>query len=76
MDLVKKKYELIDMLENLLFSKITAVEISTFVWDIIDYYTDLKKEITLPVSIDEQIFWYAIWQIQHFADDNHLPRYL
>jgi len=42
-----------------------------FSWEIIEYFS--KKEITeLPPFQDfEKEFWYAIWQIQHLADEEH-----
>jgi len=68
MDLVMKKAELIKLIETYLNQRCSLLALQNFVWEVIDYYKNNKH---IDYEKEDEVFWYAIWQIQHIADDGH-----
>lgn len=67
----KYKDEIICLIECFLAGKKTIQELQDCAWNVID---ELSKENTTDASkdIDSKVFWFAIWQIQHLASEEHL----
>ena len=70
MDLVKKKSELINLIMKCLERKDSFIKLQMFSWEMIDYFTKNKDKLP-PYQDFEKEFWYAIWQMQHLADEEH-----
>jgi hypothetical protein len=70
MDMTLAKNKLIKTLENFLEGKISNEELLQFVWGIIDYFTNTPKENLPKTESSENVFWFAIWQIQHLAGES------
>ena len=72
MNLEKKKKNLTTILENYLSGNSSLAEIRNFSWEVINYFTINKNTDQLPQKESfENIFWYAIWELQHLADEEH-----
>lgn len=72
MYIANKTNQLICLLDKFLKGKITSDTLVTFVWEIIDFFTESSKNELPPELPDEEIFWYAVWEIQHLCDDEHM----
>lgn len=72
MKLQQKNEELITILTNFLNGVIDAKELQSFVWEIIDYFTDTESDKLPPEEDFENVFWYTIWQIQHLCTEDHI----
>lgn len=71
MNLSAKRNELIILISGYLNNQYTLTSLQKFAWDIIDYFNVNKKTELPPYQSFEKEFWYAIWQIQHLADEEH-----
>jgi len=69
MNLKEEKKHLIDLLKNYLNGNIKLEVLKDFTWEIIEYFSDKNKEFPSWNNY-ENVFWYAIWQIQHLAEEN------
>ena len=72
MNIAKKTNQLISLLDKFLKGKITSDTLVAFVWEIIDFFTETPKNDLPPEVPIENIFWYAVWEIQHLSDDEHM----
>lgn len=71
-DIAEERMRLIYLLEEYLAGAVDAQQLSEYAWSIIDYFTE-QPEIHLPQYSDaERDFWYAIWLVQHLADEEHI----
>ena len=62
---------LISQLEGYLNGTVSLKVMRDFSWNMIEYFSKCKKT-DLPVPQDfEKELWYAIWEIQHLADEAH-----
>lgn len=71
MNLEKKRDELIDLLEKFLTSPMTEHrKIYGFAWAVIEDWSKIKN----PPEPEEfeNVFWAAIWTIQHLCDEEHI----
>lgn len=71
MNLKKERLALIHLLRLYLNNQISYQPLYEFAWRVIDYFTKNKSEVSSLEQEAEKVFWYAIWQIQHLADEDH-----
>lgn len=72
MDLKAKFKELQLLLNRFEKNEASIDELQSFAWNVIDYFTDTPS-IELPDEEEfEKPFWYAIWQVQHLCDEEHI----
>ena len=72
MDFNKKKGEAAKVIQLFLDKKATLQELQEYSWKIIDEFSN-KNEENIPVHQEEEsVFWFAIWQLQHLAGEEHL----
>jgi hypothetical protein len=71
MNLVEKKNELIKLISDYLEGSTSLENLQKFSWEMIEYFSKSKKTELPPYQHFEKEFWYAIWQIQHLADEEH-----
>ena len=72
MNLEEKVRELVLVLSGFLNGSVQVDKLQTFVWEVIEYFTSTPKDALPPLADFENVFWYAIWQIQHLATDDHV----
>ena len=71
MNLSDAKMILISQLEGYLNGKISLKVMRDFSWNMIEYFSKCKKtELPAPQDFEKEL-WYAIWEIQHLADEAH-----
>ncbi len=71
MKIENKIRELIELITFYLSKDATTEQLQEFAWQMIDYFT-FTEEKALPSEVEgEKEFWYAIWLIQHLADEEH-----
>ncbi len=72
MDLKVKSEELQVLLTDFIKGEASNDELQSFAWDVIDHFTNSSSD-RLPAEEEfEKSFWYAIWQVQHLCDDDHV----
>ncbi len=71
MRLSEKRNELINLILSYLDGGTSLDEMNNFSWEVIAYFTDTLQIELPPIEDFENEFWYAIWQIQHLADESH-----
>jgi hypothetical protein len=71
-NIINKTNQLIFLLDKFLKGKATSDDLNAFVWEVIDYFSDTPKNELPPELSEERIFWYAVWEIQHLNDDDHM----
>lgn len=71
MNLETKKLELISLLHKYLDKNISYEKLSDFAWDVVDSFSNKKKQSVLKQETFEKEFWFSIWQIIHLADYEH-----
>jgi hypothetical protein len=71
MDLIEKKNELIELITKYLEKNVSTEQLQTFSWSVINYFSKYKKDQLPQYQKFEKEFWYAIWEIQHLADEEH-----
>jgi hypothetical protein len=71
MNLTAKKNELMTLISKYLKNQADLESLLQFSWEIIDYFSKGKKSELPCYQNFEKEFWYAIWQIQHLADEEH-----
>ena len=69
MNIIEKQKELVILLWKFLSWETSAVALSDFAWEVIEYYTAKGKIKELETNQSQNAFWYAIWQIQHLAGE-------
>lgn len=57
-----KKLELASLIQLFLKNKKSIQDLQSYAWNSIDEFYENN----------EKVFWYAIWQIQHLASEDHL----
>ena len=72
MNIIEEKQKLSRLLKQYLNNEIDHCVINNYVWDIIEYFTDTPAKELPKVTLDEKSFWYAIWEVQHLADPEHI----
>ncbi len=72
MNLSEKYQELIILLTPFLNGTLAADDLQKFVWEIIDYFSSTEKKDLPPIEEFEKVFWYAVWEVQHLATEDHL----
>ncbi len=72
MNIIEEKQKLSRLLKQYLNNEIDHCVINNYVWDIIEYFTDTPAKELPKVTLDEKSFWYAIWEVQHLADSEHI----
>lgn len=70
MDYKKKKTEVSNIINLYFKGKKTLKELQDYSWKIIDEYYG-NEQTNTPAGEAESIFWFAIWQIQHLASEDH-----
>ena len=68
----KKKEELTSALEKFLDGNLSCGYMQEFTWDIIDHFSSSDKRKLPKEENFERVFWYAIWQVQHLATEDHI----
>ena len=71
MNYSKKKLEVAFLIKQFLNRRKTINELQEYSWKIISEYS-LKKQTETMIDPDGSIFWFAVWQIQHLSDKEHL----
>lgn len=71
MNMKFQRDRLVDLIVKFLKGKVSHDTLSTFSWDIIEYFTETPENKLPPKNPGEEVFWYAIWQIQHLSDEEH-----
>ena len=64
--------QLVVLLQQFLDEEQSPELLNEFAWRIIDYFTETPEEELPPVADYERQFWYAVWQIQHLCDQDHI----
>jgi hypothetical protein len=72
MNIQEKLQELIELLLGFFAGTHSADNLQDFAWEVIDFYSRSPRESLPPINGDENVFWYAVWQIQHLATEDHL----
>ena len=62
---------LISKIKSYLDAKITHQDMREFVDKIFDDWDNLQCDKTIDEVKGESSFWYALWTIQHLADEEH-----
>jgi len=71
MNLIKKKEGLIELLNGYIAGNIPCLQLQSFAWEVIDYFSS-SDILELPIRQPwEREFWFSIWQITHLADHEH-----
>ena len=71
MEIESSKKELIGLITAYLSSEVAVEQLQEFAWKVIDYFS-FAEEKDLSLEVDgEKEFWYAIWLMQHVADEEH-----
>jgi len=65
------KLKLIELLTQYARGEISFEPLQHFSWAMIDYFNKHNEEDLPPISDFEKEFWYAIWEIQYLADEDH-----
>ena len=71
-DIEAEKKKLISVIEGFLARRISSQVLTEFAWEVIDRFTSIASDQLPPEKPDEKAFWYAIWQIQHMSDNEHI----
>ena len=72
MNLQKKRGELYNLISSFLDNQSNIKELQSFAWEVIDYFTKNPVKELPPEESFENVFWYAIWQIQHLCTEDHV----
>ena len=72
MNLRKKKDELSNLISSFLTDEANIQELQDFAWTIIDYFSEKPPEQLPPLEDFENVFWHAIWQVQHLCSEDHV----
>lgn len=72
MNIKEKKQEVINLIDSFLKNKKTIQDLYDFSWKVIDEFSNLTDQETPIYEETEKSFWFAIWQIQHLADEEHM----
>jgi len=70
MDIVEQKIVLTELISKYLENKTSLETLQKFSWEMIEFFSDKKNKLP-PYHDFEKELWYAIWQIQHLADEEH-----
>lgn len=70
MEIEARKQELSVLIEMYLQSKISHEDLYEYSWETINFFSDHRDALPLYHE-NEKPFWYAIWQLQHLADEEH-----
>jgi hypothetical protein len=71
MNFNKKKSQLINLIELFLKGEKSTIDLQNYTWNTIDDFSAEKWDKSVD-DRDENVFWFAIWQIQHLASEDHL----
>ncbi len=71
MNLVKKREELIELLNGYLKGDVSCEQLQEFAWNIVDKFSSKNPSELPPQQPFEKEFWYSVWQIIHLADEEH-----
>lgn len=72
MDLRTKRDELINLIRLFLDKKKTVKELRDFSWEMIDQFSNINEKNIPPFEEIENVLWFAVWQLQHLADEEHM----
>ncbi len=72
MNLSKRRDELSMLISSFLAGKSSYQELQDFVWDVIDFFSEKPPDQLPPMEDFENVFWYAIWQVQHLCSEDHV----
>lgn len=70
MDFKKKKVELTNIIQLYLKNEKKLQELQDYSWEVIDEFSD-KDQTDTAADEAQSAFWFAIWQIQHLASEEH-----
>ena len=71
MNLFEAKSSLMNYMERYLNGEISLESIRDFAWSVIEWFSnDPKARLSVSCDFEKEV-WYAIWEIQHLADENH-----
>ncbi len=71
MDLYQKRNKLKTLIKSYLNNQRALEDLQRFAWEIIAYFNKTNKNLLPSIYDFEKECWYAIWQIQHLADQEH-----
>ena len=72
MNFHKKRKEFINLIQLFLVKKKTIKDLQDFAWELIDRFSNINDLSIPPFEEIETALWYAVWQIQHLADEEHM----
>ena len=72
MNLNDRKSELASLIDLFLKNKKSIQALQAYAWHVIDEFSDSEIAKSSKCEIGENVFWYAIWQVQHLASEDHL----
>lgn len=70
MNYKNKRREVINVIECFFDNQKTIEQLQGYAWSVIDEFSR-KNEVDDSMGIDGKVFWFAIWQIQHLANEEH-----
>ncbi len=63
--------KLLRLLERYLGEEVSHAEASAFAWTVIEKWSKHSIAGKTPESTREEVFWAAVWALQHLADSGH-----